>query len=190
MVSAVVTRAELLEGWPTEEIVTVAPELVAGLGVPEAASHFLAEVGLPRAFPYYFTTVGHRYQDPAVDVADGASLIGAYRWLEDELLRLGSNYGEYVCVEGGSGHVIRVPQEPLGPTEPGFVNSSVDTFVAFLLRVRLRQLAGGLDELSDDEVEARARVFLAALERLDPPALADEESYWSVVVEQMGYGHL
>jgi SUKH-4 immunity protein len=173
-----------------EEIVTVPPELLAGLEAPEATRRFLAEVGLPRAFPYYFTTVADRFQDPAVDVADGGSLIRLCRWQEVELLRLGSNYGRYVCVEAGSGHVSQVPQEPSKSSEPEFVNSSVETFAAFLLRVRLRQLAGGLDGLTDEELEARAEVFLDALRQLDPPALADEEGYWSVVVEQMGYGHL
>jgi hypothetical protein len=189
-VSDVVTRGELLEGWPAEEIVTVAPELLAGLALPELTSRFLAEIGLPRTFPYYFTTVADRYQDPAVDATDGASLIGPYRWRDTELLRLGSNYGQYVCVEAGSGQVSQVPQEPSDSSKPSFVNSSVETFVAFLLRVRLRQLAGGLDELSDEELEARADVFLDALRQLDPPAVVDEEGYWSVVVEQMGYGHL
>lgn len=190
--SHVVTRAELLEGWAAEEIVTVAQELLAGSDVPDQGRRFLSEVGLPRAFPYYFTTVADHFQDPAVDVADGQSLIGLHPWRDIELLRLGSNYGQYVCVEAGSGNVVQVPQEVSAATTPGpgFVNSSVEAFVAFLLRVRLRQLAGGLDELSDDELEARSQVFLAALRELDPAALADEESYWSVVVEQMGYGHL
>lgn len=186
----VVTRAELLEGWSDDEIVTVAPELTVDLQVPQEARRFLGEVGLPRAFPYYFTTVGHHNQDPAVDVPDGVSLIGPYRWREVELLRLGSDYGGYVCLEGGSGNVIHLPHEPPNATEPAFVNSSVEAYVAFLLRIRLRQLAGGLDEVGDEELEARARVFHAALRELDPPALADEEAYWSVVVEQMGYGHL
>jgi SUKH-4 immunity protein len=189
-VSDVVTRAELLEGWPAEEIVTVAPELLASSDVPDQGRRFLAEVGLPRAFPYYFTTVADHYQDPAVDVADGQSLIGVYWWRDTELLRLGSNYGQYVCVEAGRGEVVQVPQEASDERTPSFVNSSVDAFAAFLLRVRLRQLAGGLDELSDEELEARSQVFLGALRELDPAALADEEGYWSVVVEQMGYGHL
>jgi hypothetical protein len=76
-------------------------------------------VGLPRSFPYYFTTVGDRYQDPAVDVP--------------------------------------------GRSEPD----------------RLVPLARG------QVAAARER-----LRRVDPPALADEEGYWSVVIEQMGYGHL
>jgi hypothetical protein len=186
----VVTRAELLEGWSAEEIVTVAPELLAGMDMTDTTRRFLADVGLPRAFPYYFTMVADRYQDPAVDSEDGASLIGSYQWRERELLRLGSNYGQYVCIEPGSGHVIQVPQEPSDSARPDFVNSSVETFAAFLLRVRLRQLAGGLDDTSDEELEARAEVFLGTLRALDPPAVADEEGYWSVVVEQMGYGHL
>src|SRR6185437_10452774 len=103
------------------------------------------------------------YQDPAVDVAEGSSLIGSYRWREVEMLRLGSNYGQYVCLTAGSGHVTQVPQEPSTASEPEFVNSSVETFAAFLLRVRLRQLAGGLDEVSDEELEARAHVFRDAL---------------------------
>jgi SUKH-4 immunity protein len=189
-VSSVITRAELLEGWPAAEIVTVAPELFAGLEVSEATRRFLREVGLPRAFPHYFTTVADRHQDPAVDVADGTSLIGRYRWREDELLRLGSSYGQYVCLEAGSEHVREVPQEPGAAREPSFVNSSVEAFAAFLLRVRLRALAGGLGDVGDDELELRAEVFLASLRQLDPAALADEEGYWSVVVEQMGYGHL
>jgi hypothetical protein len=190
MVSDVVTRAELLEGWPAEEIVTVAPELLASSQAPEEARRFLAEVGLPRRFPYYFTTIADHYQDPGVDVADGASLVGLYQWGEVEMLRLGSNYGQYVCLAPGTGQVTQVPQEPSERSEPDFVNASVEAFVAFLLRVRLRQLAGGLDDVSDEELEARAEVFLEALRELDPAAVANEEGYWSVVVEQMGYGHL
>jgi hypothetical protein len=184
-----VTRAELLEGWSAEEIVRVAPEFLRRSTVPETARWFLAEVGLPRTFPYYFTMVADRYQDPAVDLANGASLIGAYSWQGAELLRLGSNYGQYVCLQDGNGHVIQVPQDP-DADGPSFVNSSVEAFAAFLLRVRLRQLAGGLDDVRDEELEARAEVFLGSLRELDPAALAEEEGYWSVVVEQMGYGHL
>lgn len=186
----VVTRAELVEGWSDQEIVTVAPELTSDIGLPGEARRFLSEVGLPRQFPYYFTSVGHHKQDPAVDVADGVSMIGPYPWRGGELLRLGSDYGGYVCLEGGTGHVIHLPHDPPDATEPAFINSSVEAYVAFLLRIRLRQLAGGLDELGDEELEARAHVFGGALRELDPPALADEEAYWSVVVEQMGYGHL
>lgn len=62
---------------PCSTPVEVEPELSAGLDVPEAARRFLTVVGLPRSFPHYFTTVGDRYQDPAVDVPDGASLIGS-----------------------------------------------------------------------------------------------------------------
>jgi len=185
-VSAVVTRVELLEGWSAEEIVTVAPELLAGLDMPRTARHFLTEVGLPRAFPHYFTTVADRHHD----VANGQTLIGPYRWRELDLLRLGSNYGGYVCLDPANGHVTEVSQNPSDETEPDFVNSSVEAFAACLLRVRLRQLAGGLDDLGDDELELRADVFYAALRQLDPAALADEEAYWSVIVEQMGYGHL
>lgn len=184
--TVVVTRVELLEGWSAGEIVTVAPELLVGLDVPRTARHFLTGVGLPRAFPFYFTTVADRYQD----VAEGESLIGPYRWRELELLRLGSSYRGYLCLDAANGHVTEVSPNPSDEREPDFVNSSVEAFAAFLLRVRLRQLAGGLDDVSDDELELRADVFFDALRQLDPAALADEERYWSVIVEQMGYGHL
>ena len=188
---AVVTRAELLQGWSEAEVLTVEPERLAGLHVPAPAVRFLAEVGLPRAFEFYFTTIADRYQDPGVDAEEGACLLGPYEARGHVLLRLGSNYGGYMCVAPDSGRVIQLPQDDdqAGPLV-ALVNSSVEMFVAFLLRVRMRQLAGRLHELDDDALEARAEVFRQALAELDPPALADEEAYWSVVVEQMGYGHL
>ena len=184
-----ITRSELLEGWSAEEIVTVSGELLAGVDLSAPARRLLAEVGLPRTFPYYFTAVADDREDPGVDVADRASLIGPYRWRDHELLRLGSNYGEYVCLEPRSGHVLSLPRQGSDAPRSEFMNSSVQAFAAFLLRVRLRQLAGGLDEFGDEELEARARVFAEALRALDPLALVDEEAFWSVMVEQMGYGH-
>lgn len=182
------THDELLEGWEATEIVRLDPALIDGLELDDDTRRTLVEVGLPRRFEYFFTTVADPLQDPGIDRAKDESLLGVYEHDGRSLLRLGSDYNGQVCVDPADGRVIEVAAA--APRAPR-INGSVGQFVACLLALRLRTGSGlSLDEMSEDELEAAAQQLRRQIEEIDSDALQDENGFWSLIVEQAEYGQL
>jgi hypothetical protein len=102
-------------------------------------------------------------------------------WAEYRVL--GQHNASYLCLEPGPGGAITAlwPQEKL----QRFVNTSIPLFAECLLAYR--EIAKGSDHLNDEAYASEVRRYI---QRVDPTALDDEESWWSVVVEQASCGDL
>ncbi|GIL26238.1 SUKH-4 family immunity protein [Actinocatenispora comari] len=80
--------------------------------------------------------------------------------------------------------------------QPDLVNSSVEAFVAFTheyAKADAEAQAYESDEADEaDEAEQAADRFtdalLARFRERDAPAVADENSFWSIAAEELGYG--
>ncbi|MFE6985843.1 SUKH-4 family immunity protein [Streptomyces griseus] len=79
------------------------------------------------------------------------------------------------------------------------VNSSAEAFVAFSrayeeAAAEVEAYEGPDDDLDDDEdlalqaADALTEALLERFERLDAEAVADENSFWHVAAEELGYG--
>ncbi len=54
--------------------------------------------------------------------------------------------------------------------------------------VAARKRAKSIDEDDDDALEANGEEALAAIRAVDAEAVADENQFWSVATEELGYG--
>jgi SUKH-4 immunity protein len=73
--------------------------------------------------------------------------------------------------------------------EPVLVNRSLAQFAeCAAVYVAAGKRAGAIDELDADALEANGEQALAAIRALDAEAVADEEQFWSVATEELGYG--
>jgi hypothetical protein len=101
--------------------------------------------------------------------------------------------GSALGSDGGGTFVVgydsAVRWDPTEATQPGrFVNSSVDLFAEFLLTT-----SDTRDELAAMEEKDALRAVSNARKRLqmrDPAAFADDDTWWSVVFEQLHDGFL
>lgn len=164
---------------------------VSRQGVPDVVAQTLMWAGLPVEFgPFFWAqaqpgrpvpTLAELAQERGVQPASDA---GSY-------LVMGSDFGRQLCVQYGTAHIVAVPLEagPGGqPAPPQFVNTGLPEFTRCLaLLGRMWRLRFGLNP----EQAGRWTVdFQAQLAALDGAALADPESWWAVLLEQMWDGLL
>ncbi|MFD5319288.1 SUKH-4 family immunity protein, partial [Streptomyces sp. NPDC127098] len=182
---------ELTQAYGPQGVFRYQPQLVSRQGVPEIVTQSLVWSGLPveirpifwaqaqpgRPIPTLAELAAERGVRPAMDA-------GSY-------LVLGSDFGQQLCVQYGTAHVVAVPLEgsPDGQPSPArFVNTSLPQFARCMaLLGRMWRLRYGLDP---EQAGRWTTDFQAELASLDPQAVLDPENWWSVLLEQMWDGLL
>ncbi|MGW6705792.1 SUKH-4 family immunity protein [Streptomyces sp. NPDC054956] len=156
--------------------------------VPLAARQTLMEAGLPRDMgPFFWSRAVAGRPWPVTGhpkARDGLHLPLA----RGMTLVLGHDFGKMLCIEYGSEHVVALPPGVAGPSYAQFVNSGLPEFahcVAALGRMWPQRRG-----LTPEQAGLWTTDFQADLMRLDPPALASPENWWSLVLEQMWDGLL
>ncbi|MCW6009391.1 SUKH-4 family immunity protein [Micromonospora sp. CPCC 205371] len=164
-----VSRADLVELFGEEHLVTVRPAALAGLGLDPTAVRVLTEIGLPDA-----PARGLPPDVPPLLVVTPPQPAGRY-------VRIGRLMGDAAdaCVTPETGAVVG-----LFPGEV-FVSSDLDRFVETLYLVN-RMNAEHVDA-DDDEFQRAADELYERLAVLDPPAMAGD-AWWASVVQEMQLG--
>ncbi|RMI37491.1 SUKH-4 family immunity protein, partial [Streptomyces triticirhizae] len=182
---------ELAEAFGPQLVFRYEPHFAARQGVPEIVANTLAWSGLPVEIPPFFwaraqpgmpiPTLAEVAMERGVRPAPDA---GSY-------LVVGSDFGKQLCVQYGTAHIVAVPLEagPGGqPVPPQFVNASLPQFARCMaLLGRMWRLRYGL---TSEQAGRWTKDFQAQLASLDPMTVADPESWWSVLLEQMWDGLL
>ncbi|WP_129844128.1 SUKH-4 family immunity protein [Streptomyces sp. RFCAC02] len=182
---------ELVQAYGPQAVFRYTPEAVSRQGVPEIVAQSLVWAGLPvdvnpffwaqaqqgRPIPTLAELAAERGVQPAQDA-------GSY-------LVIGSDFGRQLCVQYGTAYIVAVPLEagPGGtPAPPQFVNASLPQFARCMaLLGRMWRLRYGL---TPEQAGRWTTDFQAQLGSLDPQAVADPESWWAVLLEQMWDGLL
>jgi SUKH-4 immunity protein len=93
---------------------------------------------------------------------------------------------QQLVVDRDTGEVLFVED---GSTEPELVNQTLSQFAASAEAYFAgRERATGIDEEDEDALEENGEQTLAAIRALDPEAVRDENQFWAVAAEELGYG--
>ncbi|MDB1087232.1 SUKH-4 family immunity protein [Streptomyces sp. ACA25] len=182
---------ELAQAYGPQGVFRYDQQAVSRQGVPEIVAHTLVWAGVPLEIgPFFWAqaqpgrpvpTLAELAVERGIQPAPDA---GSY-------LALGNDFGRQLCVQYGTACIVAVPLEA-GPggqvVPPQFVNASLPQFVRCMaLLGRMWRLRYGLNQ---EQAGRWTTDFQAQLASLDPQALADPESWWSVLLEQMWDGLL
>lgn len=145
-------------------------DVVAALPIPSSAKDFLTSEGLPAESEFF-------------QPADKPEVTAAGH------VRIGTDYGTDICLDS-NGHVRSI--SVAGEYPERFVNSDISSFVESLALVTTsrEELAGLVDEVSDEELDEEVEELAAALVDIDGAVFSDPENWWSVIFEQMRDGLL
>uniref|UniRef100_UPI00389ACC99 SUKH-4 family immunity protein n=1 Tax=Streptomyces specialis TaxID=498367 RepID=UPI00389ACC99 len=182
---------ELVHAFGPQGVFRYTPQAVSRQGVPEIVAQTLVWSGVPLEInPFFWAqaqpgrpvpTLAELALERGVQPAPDA---GSY-------LVMGTDFGRHLCVQYGTAHIVAVPMEaaPGGqPVPPQFVNASLPQFARCMaLLGRMWRLRLGLNP---EQAGRWTTDFQAQLASLDPVAVADPESWWSVLLEQMWDGLL
>jgi hypothetical protein len=176
------TPNEFVSLWGSGDMVRPPVEVLDSSSLGESNTTFLREAGLPRHGGLHLDfSALERGLPPLGDVLTARGVPVPAQWSAYRVLA--QDYVSYLCVEpGGAGALTALwPRERLRR----FVNTSIPCFAECLLAYR--EIGKGSEHLSDEAYAGELRRYIL---RVDPTALDDEESWWSVVIEQAGYGDL
>jgi hypothetical protein len=169
-VGVAVGHAELVALFGAENVVSVDRASVAGLGLHGVAARVLTEVGLPTAPAQALPADSVSLFTAIPPAPAGASHVRIGRLLEDAV---------DACVDQRTGAVVG----HLGVDGAEvFVSSDLALFVETLCRVN--RLAIEHADTVGDAFVAAAVTLERDLRALDPPALADD-TWWTSVVEEL-----
>jgi hypothetical protein len=169
-----ISRADMLQYWPEDQLLRWQPDQVAALGLSAEALHVLCEVGLPARIE----GLGFEARPPRLFVP---------RTLNRQLCRIGldPNFhqeGDF-SVDPATGHVWAYTDTDA--RETAFVNTTLTQFAQSLhaiARLAAAHLANPDD--SSENLEYLAGLANQALTAIDRRAMEEEdESYWAIVVE-------
>ncbi|MER5763954.1 SUKH-4 family immunity protein [Streptomyces sp. NPDC002082] len=157
-------------------------------GAPEVVQQTLVEAGLPRDFGPFFWALPEPDQ-PWATSSDVALLCNALVASGADIsLVVGHDFGQALCVQRESLRVVAVPLDSLGTVTTQFVNSGLPEFAHCLALLGRRwPLRHGLTR---QQAGRWTEEFQTELVRLDPPATAASETWWSQLLEQMWDGLL
>lgn len=176
------TPKEFVSLWGGEDFVRPPVAQLDSGSLSEANAGFLREAGLPRkgGLQLDFSAI-ERGLPMLGSVLEAKGLAIQTQWTEYRVL--GQDNASYMCLDTGPRGVITAvwPRERI----QRFVNTNIPCLAECLLAYR--QISKGSDHLNDEAYASDLRRYI---ERVDPIALEDEESWWSVVVEQASYGDL
>jgi hypothetical protein len=182
---------ELTQAFGPQGVFRYDQQSVSRQGVPDIVAQSLVWAGVPleigpffwaqaqpgRPIPTLAELAGERGVQPAPDA-------GSY-------LAIGNDFGRQLCVQYGTAYIVAVPLEA-GPggqvVPPQFVNASLPQFARCMaLLGRMWRLRAGLNP---EQAGRWTGDFQTQLASLDGQAVADPESWWSVLIEQMWDGLL
>jgi hypothetical protein len=134
--------------------------------IPAEDVHYLTKVGLPSCGQDFLTI------PPKADVVD---------WCPVEHIALAEDGPTLLCL--GPRGVVAIEAEGTR-----FANESIAQLSRMIeIYAEYREL---VRTLSDEEAEQWVLRIAQRMTECDQRALSDPESYWSVILEQMEYGHL
>jgi hypothetical protein len=180
-VTVAVSRADLVRLFGGENLVTVEPAALSGLGLDPEASRILTGIGLPTAaarglpsevVPLLTVTPPEPVERPGTGI---------------RYVRIGRLLGDAAdaYVDPRTGAVVAVTLDERGAETEVFVNSDLARFVETLYLV---------NEMGVEQVDADEEEYLTAADdlheriaALDPPAMADD-GWWAAVVQEMQLG--
>lgn len=189
--AATLPPSEFARRWGGD-LVPASEGAVADLNVLEASRRFLVEAGLPAEADWdlAFTLEAGLPALPDAVPAARPRVPPSYR----RFRRIGANGPAHVCLdERGDGRIVWVGLEPWRQVPVRVVSSSVPQLAELLLlsrdflgdRATLREAGAGAGQMA-----ALVRRFAEDCRRADPAALADVESFFALVVEQIETGLL
>jgi len=160
---------DLLSYWGEENLRKLSRASLANISIPQTAKEFLERVGLPVIDDPLFRFVPDAHPFLLLDKAR------CYR-------RVGVFDSSPICVQEGEGGVYWYDEENHAAK---FMNSTLETFA--LLLTQYQQML--VESRSASHAERRRIVSESEeqMRSIDPAAFANEESYWPVVFEQIGY---
>jgi SUKH-4 immunity protein len=154
-------------------IITAKPELVGNWSITDAEKEILLRVGLPkRVEPFFEASIQEQEQPVVSSRSHGA------------LYKIGWDLGNDIAVGGESAGVFAV--DPAGNEPDIFVNSTLVGLVSFLHETG--KVRRDFSSMSKEAIDAAIADLRAKLQGIDPPALPDFGSWWSLVFEQMEAG--
>ncbi|MCM1970137.1 SUKH-4 family immunity protein [Streptomyces sp. G1] len=157
-------------------------------GAPEVVQETLVRAGLPRDMSPFFWALPVPGQ-PWETLTDVAMLCTALVTSGADIsLVVGHDFGKALCVQRGTLHVVAVPLDSPGTVATQFVNSGLPEFAHCLaLLGRMWPQRRGL---TPERAGRWTEEFQEELVRLDAPATASPETWWSQLLEQMWDGLL
>jgi hypothetical protein len=178
-----ITPEQFVAQWGTQGLVRVDSETVTPLNVPVESKQFLIEAGLPKkaeprvtlyAPPDLLASLPQMFQEDDIDFPQE---FGGYRVLADDT-------AFFLCLDEHRDGVI-VAVDPYQEEPTRFVNTAVPQVAESLLAYRALpgpdQAAGANKETLRGWLEE----LRGHLRRIDPQALQDDNSWWSVILEQL-----
>ncbi|RBM22769.1 SUKH-4 family immunity protein, partial [Streptomyces sp. PT12] len=181
---------ELAQAFGPQGVFRYTPQTVSRHGVPEIVQQTLLWSGLPLEIGPFFWAQAQPGR-PVPTLAEVAMERGVQPSPDaGSYLVMGTDFGRQICVQYGTAAIVAVPLEidQGGPVPPQFVNASLPQFARCMaLLGRMWRLRLGLNS---EQAGRWTTDFQAQLASLDPMAVADPESWWSVLLEQMWDGLL
>ncbi|MFI6514810.1 SUKH-4 family immunity protein [Spirillospora sp. NPDC050679] len=154
------------------------PDETRDLPLPEDAVRALTEIGLPVQAGPYFTAAVPGEPLPLAGYAALKGLAGNGP-ADAGRFRLGGDHGAEICATPQGVEAVFVAVD----ADPTPVNSSVPAFLACLLA--LDEHLPIMRTPGDRDPAAVYRSLREALLEIDGPALADDEAWWPMVLEQV-----
>ncbi|MFI7641551.1 SUKH-4 family immunity protein [Nonomuraea sp. NPDC049400] len=173
-----VTHEEMVEAFGDEGLLLMDAERCREKGLSEADTRILSEVGLPVRADLAFTTF--IVAEPRV----GSLVVFRTGNGEVNVLTLGGTSGDtgmryFLDIQNGVVGLLSMDENPQAEK----VNSSLESFVEFLYRLRLRQQA--LNGESLEAGQSYTQELWLSLKELDPDAFRDAEAWWSMVMDTL-----
>jgi|UPI00051A66AD hypothetical protein len=171
-------RDEIMNGWDKDPV-TINDGTLDPFDLTQQTKEILATVGLPmnaeemKEDPFYI----HFYNEPRL--AQGGDYI-----------ILGDNEGSEIGIYVETGELYFLSADPVS-VQRRFINSDIGKFLMFL-KIYLRYRPQLVNAMECEDDEEKRSVIVNEIKRqfnqADSKALSDEESYWSVILEQVEEG--
>lgn len=158
---------EISDFWKNENLVKAEPTIIKDTEISEESKKFLLDVGLPKNFNLMLE----------FDLTF-SQINGCYK--------IGSDGNNSVCI---CDEEIIVFDENEGLSKT-FINSSVIHLAKCL--ISYQEILNSIDDFdySEEESERLADFLTKSITKIDKRALEDEESWWSLIIEQTEQGLL
>lgn len=161
--------ADLLAYWGIEGLRKYAPDLLQGFSMPSQAKEFLVQVGMPIIHDPLFQFEPENAPFPIADQAKGFFTIGIYDISP-------------ICLKEGSGELYWYDPDNRSAR---FMNNGLIQFALVLtlyvkMLIKCRITADNQRRPIVEEAERQMKL-------VDSKAFASEESYWSIIFEEIGY---
>jgi hypothetical protein len=171
--------AEIVNFWGAENLKRWAEKNLRALNIPQSSKLFLMEVGFPWNEHWGFRIERETEELPSLPNNRNLRRICFF------------GHGASICLdEEQGGSVLWVSGPKL--TRQSYVNSDVRSFAQFLVLCEGFARTGQTVPKKDymDYAHMMVPMIEERMRKIDPKALEDEESLWSITIEQMEDGLL